>query len=440
MARGERASRGRLPRATTWPSWRPRSRRRRARARPSSAARRSRRWSSRTCRRRSSASGWSASTAGRIESDAARGRPERGCSARSRRSPSAGTRYTSDGALWLRTTSSATTRTACWSAPTGEHTYFASDIAYHQSKRERGLRAPDRRAGAPTTTATCCAMKAAYAALGGDPDELELLIMQFVHLVRGGERAQMSKRAGEFVTLEELRRRDRGGRGPLVPAGALARHHGRPRPRPGARAVAPRTPCTTSSTPTPASPRSLAQGRRRARCRRRCDASATPSQAPLHPAERALIEQLLAFPGELARGGASGARRTASRPTRSSSPRASRPSTATAACSAPSPSELESLRMALSEAAPHDDRALPGPARGERAGADVARRSRAARRRAAGASRVRLEARRVGGVERLCGAPPARWRPAARAACAASAAAAWRAAPRRTSTTAAGTR
>ena len=47
-------------------------------------------------------------------------------------------------------------------------------------------------------------MKAAIAALGGDPDRLEVLIMQFVHLVEGGERASMSKRRGEFVTLDEL--------------------------------------------------------------------------------------------------------------------------------------------------------------------------------------------------------------------------------------------
>src|ERR1700683_4121912 len=47
-------------------------------------------------------------------------------------------------------------------------------------------------------------MKAAYAALGGDPEHLDLLIMQLVHLMRGGERAQMSKRAGEFVTLDDL--------------------------------------------------------------------------------------------------------------------------------------------------------------------------------------------------------------------------------------------
>ena len=47
-------------------------------------------------------------------------------------------------------------------------------------------------------------MRAAYEALGGDPDTLEMLIMQLVHLMRSGERAQMSKRAGEFVTLDDL--------------------------------------------------------------------------------------------------------------------------------------------------------------------------------------------------------------------------------------------
>jgi arginyl-tRNA synthetase len=47
-------------------------------------------------------------------------------------------------------------------------------------------------------------MKAAFRALGGDPDQLDLLIMQFVHLVRGGEKVSMSKRAGEFITLDDL--------------------------------------------------------------------------------------------------------------------------------------------------------------------------------------------------------------------------------------------
>ena len=85
----------------------------------------------------------------------------------------------------------------------GEHTYFASDIAYHQDKRERGFERQIDVWGADHH-GYVRRMKAAYEALGGDPERLELLIMQLVHLVRGGERAQMSKRAGEFVTLDEL--------------------------------------------------------------------------------------------------------------------------------------------------------------------------------------------------------------------------------------------
>ncbi len=85
----------------------------------------------------------------------------------------------------------------------GEHTYFASDIAYHQDKRERGFERQIDVWGADHH-GYVLRMKAAYEALGGDPDELELLIMQLVHLVRSGERAQMSKRAGEFVSLDEL--------------------------------------------------------------------------------------------------------------------------------------------------------------------------------------------------------------------------------------------
>ena len=47
-------------------------------------------------------------------------------------------------------------------------------------------------------------MKAAFAALGGDPERLEMPLLQFVHLVEGSERAAMSKRRGEFITLDEL--------------------------------------------------------------------------------------------------------------------------------------------------------------------------------------------------------------------------------------------
>jgi arginyl-tRNA synthetase len=111
--------------------------------------------------------------------------------------------YTSEGALWLRTTEFGDDKDRVLIRSSGEHTYFASDIAYHQDKRERGFQRQIDVWGADHH-GYVLRMKAAYEALGGDPDELELLIMQLVHLVRSGERAQMSKRAGEFVTLDEL--------------------------------------------------------------------------------------------------------------------------------------------------------------------------------------------------------------------------------------------
>jgi arginyl-tRNA synthetase len=111
--------------------------------------------------------------------------------------------YRSEGALWLRSTDFGDDKDRVLVRSNGEHTYFASDIAYHQYKRERGFDrqidvwGADHHGYVPR-------MKAAYQALGGDPDQLELLIMQLVHLVRRGQRAQMSKRAGEFVTLDDL--------------------------------------------------------------------------------------------------------------------------------------------------------------------------------------------------------------------------------------------
>ncbi len=111
--------------------------------------------------------------------------------------------YTSEGALWLRTTQFGDDKDRVLVRSSGEHTYFASDIAYHQDKRERGF---DRQIDVwgADHHGYVRRMKAAYEALGGDPESLELLIMQLVHLVHRGERAQMSKRAGEFVTLDEL--------------------------------------------------------------------------------------------------------------------------------------------------------------------------------------------------------------------------------------------
>jgi arginyl-tRNA synthetase len=120
-----------------------------------------------------------------------------------RRLEELGHTYTHEGALWLRSTSFGDDKDRVLVRSNGEYTYFASDIGYHEDKRERGFDrlinvwGADHHGYAPR-------VKAAYAALGGEPDALELLIMQLVHLVRSGERAQMSKRAGEFVTLDEL--------------------------------------------------------------------------------------------------------------------------------------------------------------------------------------------------------------------------------------------
>ncbi|WP_027006691.1 arginine--tRNA ligase [Conexibacter woesei] len=111
--------------------------------------------------------------------------------------------YSDDGALWLRTTDFGDDKDRVIERSTGEHTYFASDIAYAQNKRERGYDRMVYVLGADHH-GYIGRMRAAFSALGGDPDRLDLLIMQFVHLVRKGERVSMSKRAGEFVTLDDL--------------------------------------------------------------------------------------------------------------------------------------------------------------------------------------------------------------------------------------------
>jgi arginyl-tRNA synthetase len=111
--------------------------------------------------------------------------------------------YRSEGALWLRTTDFGDDKDRVLERSTGEHTYFASDIAYAQNKRERGFDHMIYVLGADHH-GYIGRMKAAYQALGGAPESLELMIMQFVHLVRAGEKVSMSKRAGEYITLDEL--------------------------------------------------------------------------------------------------------------------------------------------------------------------------------------------------------------------------------------------
>jgi arginyl-tRNA synthetase len=110
--------------------------------------------------------------------------------------------YESEGAIWLRTTRFGDDKDRVLLRSTGEPTYFAADIAYHQDKRARGYDRLINVLGADHH-GYVARMKAAFAALG-DPDQIELVIMQLVNIVERGERAQMSKRKGEFVTLDEL--------------------------------------------------------------------------------------------------------------------------------------------------------------------------------------------------------------------------------------------
>ena len=108
--------------------------------------------------------------------------------------------YESEGALWVRTTEFGDDKDRVIERSTGEHTYFASDIGYHQDKRERGFDRMIDVWGADHH-GYVARVHAGFEALGGDPKDLELLIMQFVSLV-GGQ--SFSKRAGVIVTLDQL--------------------------------------------------------------------------------------------------------------------------------------------------------------------------------------------------------------------------------------------
>jgi arginyl-tRNA synthetase len=111
--------------------------------------------------------------------------------------------YPFEGAVWLRTTTFGDDKDRVLMRSSGEFTYFASDIAYHEDKLKRGYdRAID--VWGADHHGYVGRMRAAWQALGGDPERLELLIMQLVNLIEGGERARMSRRRGDFVTLEEL--------------------------------------------------------------------------------------------------------------------------------------------------------------------------------------------------------------------------------------------
>ena len=113
------------------------------------------------------------------------------------------TAYRSEGALWLRTTTFGDDKDRVLIRASGEPTYLAADVAYHWDKLERGFGRLIDVLGADHH-GYVLRIRAAIAALGADPEAFEALIMRLVHIVEGEQRSQMSKRSGDFVSLDEL--------------------------------------------------------------------------------------------------------------------------------------------------------------------------------------------------------------------------------------------
>src|SRR3984957_3527840 len=111
--------------------------------------------------------------------------------------------YRSDGALWLRTSAFGDDKDRVLMRSDGDPTYFAADLAYLLEKRESGVELQLLPVGSDRH-GYVARIKAAFAALGGDPDRVEMPIIQFVHLVEGNERAAMSQRRGDFIQLDDL--------------------------------------------------------------------------------------------------------------------------------------------------------------------------------------------------------------------------------------------
>ena len=112
--------------------------------------------------------------------------------------------YEQDGAKWFRSSRYGDEKDRVVRRENGQYTYFASDIAYHLDKFERGFDIAIDVWGADHH-GYIARVKGALAALGLDPQRLTIALVQFAVLYRGGERVSMSTRAGEFVTLRELR-------------------------------------------------------------------------------------------------------------------------------------------------------------------------------------------------------------------------------------------
>ena len=111
--------------------------------------------------------------------------------------------YEKDGAVWFRATAFGDEKDRVIIKQDGEYTYFASDIAYHKKKIDQGydeiidIWGADHHGYIPR-------VQAVIEALGYPKEKLKVILVQMVNLLRGGKPVQMSKRAGEFITLKDV--------------------------------------------------------------------------------------------------------------------------------------------------------------------------------------------------------------------------------------------
>ena len=197
-----------------------------------------------------------------------------------------GRTYESEGALWLRTTDLGDDKDRVLRRSSGEDTYFGADIAYHLDKQERGwsrlidVWGADHHGYVPR-------MKVMFEALGNDPGQLELIIMQFVNVIEHGQSASMSKRRGDFVTLDDL----------VADIGVDAARY----------FMLSRSHDSTVDLDLELARRESAENpvyyvqyahARMASILREASGFGAPGE-PLHPSERDLVLKLLAFPGEV---------------------------------------------------------------------------------------------------------------------------------------------
>ncbi len=115
-----------------------------------------------------------------------------------------GQMYTQDGAQWFRATHFDDEKDRVVVRENGRTTYFASDIAYLRNKLERGFKPAIYVLGSDHH-GYIQRLRAAAEGMGYNPDDLEILLVQFAILYRGKQRVQMGTRSGEFVTLRQLR-------------------------------------------------------------------------------------------------------------------------------------------------------------------------------------------------------------------------------------------